>query len=116
MNDFKIKPELKKDWAECAGANCMDPYSFGVVIGTCAVFEKLDAGSTVKESHDAMYGTGLSGFMAGCVASWVSKYHERGEEFNDFWNEQFGVPKEKANGGTVNPAILNINTEEQPSD
>ena len=61
----------------------------------CDADKKIDAG-------------GITGFMAGCVAQMVKKCHSRGEEFNDKWNESYGVSKEKAKGGTVNPAILTI--------
>lgn len=114
MNDFKIKADKVANYKIKMGNNCMDPYSFACVEGTIKVISALDAGKTVKEAHDAMYGMGLSGFMAGEVAAMVSTYHERGEEFRDFWNEQFGVSKEKANGGIVNPAIVTINSGPEP--
>ena len=53
----------------------------------------------------------LTGFLAGCVASMVGKYHSRGEEFRIVWNKEHGVEEDKAKGGTVNPAILTIGKE-----
>lgn len=53
---------------------------------------------------------GITGFMAGCVASMVSACHERGEEFRRQWNSdnQIGNEGDKANdeGGVLNPALL----------
>lgn len=113
MNDFKIKPDKIEDFKKAMGSNCMDPYSFACVEGTIKVIAALDSGKSVKESHDEMYETGLTGFMAGEIARMVSTFHERGDEFKDFWNEQFGVSKEKAKGGVVNPALLTIETKEE---
>lgn len=108
MNDFKIKPELVDKFKTRMGNNCMDPYSFACVEVTIKVIKALDAGKTVKEAHDEMYGAGLSGFMAGEVAGMVSHFHERGDEFRKFWNEKFGVTEEKAKGGVVNPALVTL--------
>ncbi len=111
MNDFKIRADKIEDFKKKMGANCMDPYSFACVEGAIKVIAALDAGKSVKEAHDELYGMGLSGFMAGEVAATVSNFHERGDEFRDFWNESWGVSKEKANGGVVNPAIVTIRSE-----
>ena len=56
---------------------------------------------------------GITGFMAGCVASMVSQCHSRGEEFRKKWNieNQIGDEGEKANKkerATLNPALLTI--------
>ena len=57
-------------------------------------------------------GGGLTGFMAGAVASMISQSHSRGEEFRRAWNVENQIHDEgdKANesGGILNPAILNI--------
>ena len=56
---------------------------------------------------------GITGFMAGCVASMVSKVHSRGDEFRRKWNtdNQIKDEGEKANetGDVLNPALLTIN-------
>jgi len=55
---------------------------------------------------------GITGFMAGCVASMVSGCHSRGEDFRRKWNTDNQIKDEgdKANesGGVLNPAILCI--------
>lgn len=109
MEDFKIKPELKDEFAKVVGKSCLDPYSFGVVEATIKVISALDKGKTVDEANNEMYGMGISGFMAGCVAEWVSKFHERGDEFRIYWNTKWGVDEAEAKGGVVNPAIVTIN-------
>lgn len=114
LDGFKIKPELKDEWTKCAGENCHDGYSFGVVIATIAAFGALDQGQTCAEAERAatsIEGEGITGFMAGCMAQWVSKFHERGDEFRKYWNDKFGVSEEESNGGVVNPALLEIKTD-----
>ena len=94
--------------------------------GKCAVdvarrvMEILDNGEAF-ETHaivcqadkDVHNGQGeLTGFLAGCVASMVSKCHIRGEEFRKQWNidNQIHDEGEKVNvtGGVINPALLTI--------
>lgn len=108
MTDFKIKPDLKDEWIRAAGNSCCDGYSFGVVQATVAAFGILDSGGTCKEAEDKFGEIGISGYMAGCCAGWISRFHERGEEFRIYWNKQWGVDEDKANGGVVNPAIMTI--------
>jgi hypothetical protein len=108
MNEFKIKPDKVDAWKKWAGNNSLDGYSFGVVKATVKVMGALDQGKTPKEANEEMYGMGISGFMAGCVAQSIAEFHERGDEFRKFWNKEWGVSEDQANGGTVNPAILTV--------
>src|SRR4030095_2156227 len=66
----------------------------------------------IKRADDESKAGGITGFMAGCVASMISKCHSRGEEFRRKWNHdnQIGDEGDKANesGGVLNPALLNI--------
>lgn len=66
----------------------------------------------VSRADDESKVGGITGFMAGAVASMVSQCHERGEEFRQAWNNEvaIGDEGEKANdeGGVLNPALLNI--------
>lgn len=110
MEEFKIKPELIEEWKKIAGENCTDAYSFGVVTATIAVFGGLDRGLSPKEANEAAYGMGISGFMAGCMAQYVSKFHIRGDEFRVFWNKEWGVTEET--DGVVNPAIVTFKTKD----
>ena len=105
MNDFKIKPELLKEWRECVANNSNDSYSFGVMVVVCKSFDVLDAGGTPKEAEEAWKGCDLTGFMAGCAANIISRFHERGDEFRTYWNGKFGV---KSATGTVQPAIMEL--------
>lgn len=57
---------------------------------------------------------GITGFMAGAVASMVSQCHSRGKEFQEKWNlaYQIGDEGEKATaeGETLNPALMSFKT------
>lgn len=68
----------------------------------------FEAHDVICQADNNVKAGGITGYMAGCVAQMVVHCHSRGEEFNDKWNESHGVSKEKAKGGTVNPAILTI--------
>ncbi len=112
MNDFKIKEELKEQYKTEMGKNCLDGYSFGVVQATVGVIGRLDQGQSPEEASEYMGEMGISGFMAGCVAQWISKFHERGDEYRKWWNKKCGVDEEKAQGGVVNPAIVTFTSKE----
>ena len=49
---------------------------------------------------------GLSGFMAGCVATMVAKCHSRGEEFKRSHNQDVG--EEPITTGVINHALINL--------
>lgn len=72
----------------------------------------FDTHAIICEADDAIEAGGITGFMASCVASMVSKCHSRGEEFRRKWNgdNQIGDEGDKANesGGVLNPALLCI--------
>lgn len=113
MIDFKIKPELKEEWIKVAGRSACDPYSFGCLIATCASFEILDSDEWQPEEAIKVWtdrDLDLTGYMAGSAASMISRFHIRGDEFRKVWNARYGVDEEKAQGGTVNPAIVTIDT------
>jgi hypothetical protein len=103
----------QKAWDEWVTKNT-DPYGKACVDVAREVMRILDEGKDfdchkiIDDADDKIQAGGLTGFMAGCVAQMVKVCHSRGDEFNDKWNEYYGVSKEKAKGGTVNPAILTI--------
>lgn len=105
MKDFGIKIDKKEEWKKAVGENCLDGYSFGVVEATIKVFGALDLGKTPEDAIKEVNEMGISGFMAGCMAQWVSQFHIRGEEFRIFWNDKYG---QKDSSGVINPAILTI--------
>lgn len=107
---FGVKPELEEEWKIAVGKNCMNGYSFGVVLATIASFEVLDAGGTAEDAIKIWTTKKLdiTGFMAGCAAQWIGHYHRRGDEFRMAWNDRYGVTEERAKGGTVNPAIMTM--------
>ena len=114
MNDIE---QLKdpEGWQECQDNN-QDHYGGACVRVAYNVMKKLDEGDPITDIHqlicDADDVGGITGFMAGAVASIVSHCHERGEEFRRIWNGDvaIGDEGERANesGGVLNPAILNI--------
>ncbi len=76
--------------------------------------EEFDASDIISEADKNIDSGGITGFMAGCVASMVSHCHSRGEEFREKWNKdiQIGSEGEEATkkGTVLNPALLNIDS------
>jgi len=109
----------QKAWDENVKINT-DSYGKACVDVARQVMEILDEGKDfdchkiICQAEDDIGGDGITGFMAGCVASMISQCHSRGEEFRKKWNidNQIQNEGEKANksGGVLNPAILTIET------
>ena len=109
----------QKGWDDCVKMNT-DSYGKACVDVARRVMEILDTNEPfdthkiICQADDEALGKegGITGFMAGCVAEMVSKYHSRGEEFRKAWNKdnQIGDEGDRANdsGGILNPALLNI--------
>ncbi len=104
---MKIKPELLSEYNNYVETNGQDEYSKACVEAGEAVMKLLDEGKTCEEAEKGLHGKELTGFMAGATAMAVAHFHERGEEFNKFWNKSVGGTGEEK--GTINPAILTIN-------
>jgi hypothetical protein len=51
---------------------------------------------------------GITGFMYGCAVQGLARFWAHGDALRKWHNAQHGVTEEKAQGGTVNPAILTI--------
>lgn len=102
--------------------NNQDPYGKACIDVAREVMRKMDEDAApitsagthklICDADKAINAGGITGFMAGCVASMVSQVHSRGEEFRRAWNRdnQIGTEGDKANdsNGVLNPAILNI--------
>ncbi len=102
---MEVKKGLEKEYKDYVKKN-QDGYGNACILAGASVGKALSEGKTCKEAHDGMYGNDLSGFMAGCVASAVSHFHSRGEEYRKFWNKLWGIEEDKK--GVVNPAIITI--------
>jgi len=99
-----VKKGLEAEWETYAAANTKDFYSAGVVESVVNVMNALTVGATPEKAMNAA-SEGITGIMAGCTASAVVHFHERGKEFNAWWNGKYGV---KDTEGTVNPAVITI--------
>ena len=109
--------EIEK-WNEQVKIND-DPYGGACVKVARRVMEILDeepgefdCHKIICQADDTAGGGGITGYMAGCVASMVGQCHSRGEEFRHKWNidQQIGTEGEEANkkGTVLNPALLTI--------
>jgi hypothetical protein len=105
-------------WQSWVDAN-KDPYGVACVNVARRVMEILDEEPGDFDSHTIICRAdnetktgGITGLMAGAVASMVSQCHSRGEEFRRKWNlsNQIHNEGDKANdeGGVLNPALLCI--------
>lgn len=99
-----MKKELQQEYESYVSKN-QDPYGSACIKAGEAVMRLLDEGKTPAEAEDGMHGHDLTGFMAGAVAQAVVHFHERGEEFQAYWNKKFGSDSKE---GVVNPAIVTI--------
>jgi hypothetical protein len=95
--------------------NNRDPYGKACIDVAQKVMEILDAEPGDFNAYDLVSRAdkeseagGITGFMAGCVASMVSHFHSRGEEFRKSWNGEFDS---KPRDGVVNPALVSIGSE-----
>mgnify|MGYP006311746395 CR=1 FL=1 len=102
----------KARWQSWVDKN-KDPYGKACVDVAREVMRMLDTeeykdfepNEIINVADENIKAGGITGFMAGCVASMISQVHSRGKEFRKKWNESYGVKKAR---GTVNPAILHI--------
>lgn len=100
-------------WNKAVDAN-QDPYGGSAIIAARRVMELLDAEPGEIDADKLMTranddtGAGLTGYLAGCVASIVSQVHSRGDEFRRSWNKPYGHEGD----GVVNPAIMTIGKKE----
>lgn len=70
--------------------------------------DSFDADELITEV-DNDFNEGITGFMAGAIATVVSHCHSRGEEFRKSWNAEIGKPTgQQDSKGVLNPAIMNI--------
>jgi hypothetical protein len=73
---------------------------------------KIDCRALICRADQESGAGGITGFMAGAVASMISRCHSRGEEFRRAWNltNQIGTEGERANesDGVLNPAIMTL--------
>lgn len=108
----------KDSWQQWVDNNS-DPYGKAACDVARRVMEILDEEPGEFDPHtiicradDETNTGGITGFMAGAVASMVSHCHSRGDEFRRLWNTdcQIGDEGDKANdsGGVLNPALLTI--------
>jgi hypothetical protein len=94
----------KKAWNEYVRKND-DSYGKCCVDVARRVMEILDEGKdfdtykVICQADDDIKTGGITGFMAGCVATIVSQCHVRGDEFRKKWNLDNHIVKvgEKAN-------------------
>ncbi len=108
----------QKEWDKHVKVNSKDDYSKCCLDVARKVMEILDEGkdfdphTIICQADDDIKAGGITGFMAGCVASMVSECHSRGKEFLKLWNKdvQIGDEGEKATekGAVLNPAVLTI--------
>ena len=104
-----------KDNTDEYGKACMDVARRVMEILDEENPSELDCHALICRADNEMLGEeegGITGFMAGMVASMVSQCHSRGAEFHEAWNAFFGVEPDK---GTVNPALITVGVDEDDS-
>jgi len=104
---YKISIEYKDD--DNDGPPIPRGYFQGIVDAVERVGTSLDEGSTPEKALEGLMGHDLTGFMAGIAVDTVCHFNPRGDELRPVWNKQCGGTGEEK--GTINPAIITINTD-----
>jgi len=118
--------ENQKEWEEMKAKNT-DPYGGACVMVAEKAMEiidrdyqdkrilETDVHGIICKADDESKAGGITGFMAGCAAQMISKFHNRGDEFRRAWNKdnQIQDEGEKANesGGVINPALVTVGSD-----
>jgi hypothetical protein len=68
--------------------------------------EEFNPSDLIIKSEHEICESGLTGFMAGCIAEMVIQCHDKGEEFKGSWNKHCGGSGKET--GVINPAIITI--------
>lgn len=98
--------KTQRQWLRSVKAN-QDEYGWGVIEVVEKLGKNLDEGMDCATAEKkAIEGSGITGFMAGAMASMIYSFHPRGEEFKRYFNKQIGADPDAE--GTANPAILTI--------
>lgn len=105
---MNLIPGKEKEYAEYVQKNG-DPYGAECVKSGEAVMALLDEGKSPEEAEKALYGRGLTGFMAGAAISGVVHFHQRGQEMKAWWNRKNPHGESDEMSGTNNPAIVTLN-------
>ena len=103
----------QKRWLSWVAAN-EDPYGKACVDVARRVMEiidkeepeELDTHELIQRADDEIDAGGITGYMAGAIATMVSQCHSRGAEFKKAWNKSYGC---EICEGVVNPSIVNLN-------
>lgn len=104
--NIKTKKGLEEEWKKVVEVNTSDEYSKAVVEAAVKICLYLEKGYTPAEAESkALEDCNITGFQAGAMASIVSKYHEKGDEFKKYWNNKFNADDRE---DVVNPAIVEI--------
>jgi hypothetical protein len=110
---MKIKDQQK--WDECVRVN-KDPYGEAIVkyaakwgdlmeieISNGKVLEEI-----AKDTSHTADEEGITGFMYGCAVQILAECWSHGDDLRRWHNASYGVSN---TSGTVNPAIMTIDTE-----
>jgi hypothetical protein len=113
----KLKPGVEEQYKSYVETNSKDPYSHEVVLYAERWAELMEEALKNSETLPSMWKylshradtDGVTGFMYGCAVEALARYWIHGDELRQLHNREYGVSEEKAQGGTVNPAILKMN-------
>jgi hypothetical protein len=86
-----------------------DEYGHCAIMATVHLCKALDEGKSPGEAQViAVKDSGLTGFLAGIMASMVAYFHPRGEEFRKHWNREIGGATQEDSEGVLNPALITL--------
>ena len=110
-----IITEKVEEWEKVVKRNSTDAYGkccVDVARGVMKDLDKVDA----FDCHAIICGQkeakGLSGYQAGAVASMVSNFHTRGEEFRKQWNNDVGIRGGRGVDGVIDPSTITVRSKD----
>ena len=76
--------------------------------------DELDVYKVINQADEEIKAGGITGFMAGAVATMISGCHSRGDEFRKAWNRAHNIGEGDSDKieGVINPAVLTVNVKD----
>lgn len=104
--------EMAKEWKkDFMGASTLRYLERWANIMEALAEDGMNIGEAAEQSNHVADTEGITGYMYGMAVSVLTEVWEYGDDLRVWHNQHYGYEGE----GTVNPAVLKIDNEQQPS-